>query len=127
MKGKAVVKSRTKRVAKKKSPAWELRLYIADTTPRSVLAQGNLQSLCEQYLRGQYPLTIIDLVKEPGMATPRRDTGNPTLVRVLPEPQKTVIGSLSDLERVLRALEVGDEPEKLVSLFSRAAPNVGRA
>ena len=122
-----MVKSRTKRVAKKKSPAWELRLYIADTTPRSLLALGNLQSLCEQYLRGQYRLTIIDLVKEPGMARQDEILATPTLVRVLPEPQKTVIGSLSDTERVLRALELGDEPEKLVRLFSRAAPNGGSA
>ncbi len=120
MKKKPAVKTRKTRVTKKPNSLWELRLYVADTTPRSVLAQGNLQSLCEQYLRGQYRLTIIDLVKEPGMARQDEILATPTLVRVLPEPQETFIGNLSVTRRGLRALEAEGEAEKLAALFSRS-------
>jgi circadian clock protein KaiB len=123
----AKVKTRKKRLTKKKAPVWELRLYVADTTPRSVLATGNLQTFCEQYLQGQYRLTIIDLVKEPGMARQDEIVATPTLVRVLPQPQKTVIGSLSDTERVLRALQVDKQAVNLASLISRAGSQVGSA
>lgn len=126
MKRKAV-KATKKRVTKKKAPVWELRLYVADTTARSVLATENLQNFCEQYLQGQYRLTIIDLVKQPGMARQDEILATPTLVRVLPGPQKTVVGSLSDTERVLRALELTGQPEKLAALISRAGPQVGSA
>jgi circadian clock protein KaiB len=122
-----MVKSRNKRVTKKNSPAWELRLYVADTTPRSVLAEGNLPSLCQQYLRGQYHLTIIDRVKQPRMARQDEILATPMLARVFPDSEKSVVYSLSNSERVLRALELGYEPETLASLFARAAPNVGSA
>jgi circadian clock protein KaiB len=119
--------AKKKRAAKKKAPVWELRLYVADTTARSVLATENLQSLCEQYLSGQYRLTIIDLVKKPELAREHEIMATPTLVRVFPGPEKTVIGSLSDTARVLRALELGNQPEKLVSDLSRAGVQVGSA
>lgn len=106
---------------------WEMRLYVADTTARSVLATENLQSLCEQYLSGQYRLTIIDLVKQPELAREHEIMATPTLVRLFPGPEKTVIGSLSDTARVLRALELGNHPDKLVSDLSRAGVQVGRA
>jgi circadian clock protein KaiB len=118
---------RKKRVAKRKEPVWELRLYVADTTPRSVLATGNLRSFCEQYLRGQYRITIIDLVKQPALARRDEITATPTLVRVLPAPQRIVIGSLSDTERVCKALDLGDQPDNLLSVLSQTAPQVGNA
>lgn len=115
------------RVAKTKAPVWELHLYVADHTPRSVLASENLQSFCEQYLAGRHHVTIIDIVKEPALAREHEILATPTLIRVLPGPEKTVIGSLSDTERVLRALEVGDQPQKIASLLSQAGSPVGHA
>jgi circadian clock protein KaiB len=117
---------RKKPVAKKKGLRWELRLYVADTTARSVLAQGNLRALCEHYLSGQYRLTIIDLVKQPGMARQDEVLATPTLVRVLPEPQRIVIGSLTNTERVLRALEF-DQSDKLRPLLTTPGVPVGHA
>jgi circadian clock protein KaiB len=118
-----------KRVAKKKKrgPVWELRLYIANATARSTLATENLQSLCEKYLHGLYRLTIIDLMKRPELARADEILATPTLVRVRPEPQRTVIGSLSDPQNVLKALEMGVPPEKLVSLVSHVGSPIASA
>ena len=115
------------RDSKKKTPIWELHLYVADTTPRSLLAVENLQSFCEQYLPGQHRITIIDIVKQPALAREHEILATPTLIRVLPGPERAVVGSLSDTERVLRALEVGDPPEKIASLLSCAGSQVGNA
>jgi circadian clock protein KaiB len=119
--------ARKKRGAQKGSHVWELRLYVADTTAWSVLATANLQSLCEQYLRGEYRLTVIDLVKKPDLAREHEIMATPTLVRVSPGPEKTIIGTLSDTARVLQALELGNQPEDLVSGFSRVGVHVGSA
>jgi circadian clock protein KaiB len=121
------MKTRRKRAGKRKRPVWELRLYVADTTPRSVLATGNLQSFCEQYLHGQYRLTIIDLVKQPEFARRDEILATPTLVRVLPGPRKTLLGTLSDPQRVLQALELEIQPEDLTPWLSGAGIPVGRA
>jgi circadian clock protein KaiB len=100
--------AKKKLTAKKKAPLWDLRLYVADETARSVLATENLQDLCEQYLSGNYRLSIIDLLKDPALAREHEIMAIPTLVRVFPKPEKTVIGSLSDTARVLRSLELGN-------------------
>jgi circadian clock protein KaiB len=127
----AAMKTRKKQAAKrrptarKKVPVFELRLYVANATPRSVLARDNVQSLCEEHLAGQYRLTIIDLVKEPELAREHEITAIPTLVRVLPGSQKTIIGSLADAKRVLQALGLDDQPEKYASLL--ASSHVGNA
>src|SRR5438270_7014981 len=111
---KAAMKTR-KRLRKKKAPVLELRLYIANATPRSVLAQENLQSICAQFLHGEYRLSVIDLLERPELAGEHEIMAIPTLVRVHPGPEKTVIGCLSNTERVLRALGLGDQPEKIPS------------
>ncbi|MGZ4732445.1 MAG: circadian clock KaiB family protein [Terriglobales bacterium] len=87
-------------VAKKTGPVWELHLYVADHTPRSMLATENLQSSCQQYLAGRHRVTIIDIGKQPAVAREHEILAMPTLIRVLPGPEKTVVGSLSDTERV---------------------------
>jgi circadian clock protein KaiB len=115
------------RVAKKRVPVWKLHLYVADTTPRSVLATENLHSFCDQYLPGQYRVTIIDIVKQPALAREHEILATPTLIRVFPGPERTVVGSLSDTARVARALELGDQPEKIASLLSHAGSQVGHA
>jgi circadian clock protein KaiB len=85
---------------------WEFRLYVADTTPRSLLAAGNVERLCAKYLGGDFQVTVVDIMKHPSWA--RRDAivAVPTLVRVTPGPQKTVIGTLSDTKRALAALDM---------------------
>lgn len=112
--------------SKRKGPLWELRLYIADSSPRSLLATGNLRSLCEQYLQGQYRLTIIDIIKAPAVARRDEILATPTLVRMLPGPQKTVIGSLTDAASVVRALEL-DQPGAIAFELASSGLKVGNA
>ena len=103
---------------KKRAPVWQLHLNIADTTARSILASGNLQRLCEQYLKGHYRVAVIDIVKEPELARKHEILATPTLVRLVPAPKKTVIGCLSDTDRVLKALQIANPPGQLTPLIA---------
>ena len=86
--------------------AWELRLYVAGQTSRSVTALANLQRICEEHLAGQYRIEVIDVVKNPQLAKGDQILALPTLVRKLPEPMKKIIGDLSNEERVLIGLDL---------------------
>ena len=89
---------------------WNLRLYVAGHTPKSVAAFDNLKRLCEEYLKGKYHLEVVDLLKQPQLAKGDQILAIPTLVRRLPEPIKTVIGDLSNTERVLVGLDLRPRP-----------------
>jgi circadian clock protein KaiB len=86
--------------------AWNLRLYVAGRTPKSVAAFENLKRICEEHLRGQYEIEIIDLIEQPQLAKGDQILALPTLVRRLPEPIKKIIGDLSNTERVLVGLDL---------------------
>lgn len=91
------------------NPAWALRLYIAGDSPQSQRALRNLTRLCEQHLGAdRFHIEVIDLLKKPELAKADQILAIPTLVRKLPEPIKRVIGSLSDPERALLALDLAD-------------------
>ena len=85
---------------------YQLRLYIAGQTPKSVLAFRNLQQLCEAHLQGRYQIEIIDLLENAQLARGDQILPVPTLVRRLPEPVKKFIGDLSNAERVLAGLDL---------------------
>ena len=85
---------------------WQLRLYVAGQTPRSVTALANLQRICDTHLAGRYEIEVIDLVQNPKLAAGDQILAVPTLVRKLPEPIRKVIGDLSDEERVLIGLDI---------------------
>lgn len=85
---------------------WELRLYVAGTTPKSVLALSNLKKYCETYLKGQYTIEVIDLLKQPQLAEGDQILAIPTLVRKVPEPMRKIIGDLSNEEKVLVGLDI---------------------
>lgn len=85
---------------------WELRLYVAGQTPRSVAALANLQRLCESHLAGRYAIEVIDLLQNPRLAAGDQILAVPTLVRKLPEPIKKIIGNLSDEGKVLVGLDL---------------------
>jgi len=87
-------------------PAFQLRLYVAGQTAKSIVALANLQRICETHLAGQYSIEVIDLTKTPQLAAGDQILAVPTLVRRLPEPIKKIIGDLSDEERVLVGLDV---------------------
>jgi|SRR5215208_6966680 len=85
---------------------WNLRLYVAGQTPRSLTAFRNLKDICEEYLKGQYHIEVIDLMENPTLARGDQILAVPTLVRKLPQPIRKIIGDLSDTERVLVGLDI---------------------
>jgi circadian clock protein KaiB len=85
---------------------WNLRLYVAGQTPRSISAFANLKRLCEERLAGRYFIEVIDLVKHPHLAQGDQIIAIPTLVRKLPEPIKRVVGDLSNAEKVIVGIEL---------------------
>lgn len=87
-------------------PAFQLRLYVAGKTEKSLTALTNLKRICETHLAGQYRIELIDLLQTPQLAAGDQILAVPTLVRRLPEPIKKIIGDLSNEERVLVGLDV---------------------
>lgn len=85
---------------------YNLRLYVAGQTPKSLSAIANLKSICEEHLAGRYTVQVIDLLENPQLAAGDQILAVPTLVRHLPPPIKRVIGSLSDTDRVLVGLDI---------------------
>ena len=85
---------------------WELRLYTAGQTPKSLAAFRNLQKVCEEHLPGQYEIEVIDLLANPRLAKDHQIVAIPTLVRKLPEPLRRIVGDLSDTERTLVGLQL---------------------
>jgi circadian clock protein KaiB len=85
---------------------YNLRLYVAGQTPKSVMAISNLKNLCEKHLAGRYNIEVIDLMKNPALAQRDQIVAIPTLIRHLPEPLKRIIGDLSNAEKVLIGLDI---------------------
>jgi circadian clock protein KaiB len=86
--------------------AYELRLYVAGQTPKSLAAFANLKEICEEHLAGQYHIEIIDLLNNPQLAGGDQILAIPTLLRKSPEPIKKIIGDRSNTERVLDGLDL---------------------
>jgi circadian clock protein KaiB len=105
-------KERPNRSGGKKTKIWQLKLYVAGTTVKSLLAFNNLKAICEEHLKGEYRIEIIDLLKKPQLAKGDQILAIPTLVRQLPQPIKKIIGDLSNTERVLVGLNLKVSNEK---------------
>ncbi len=101
------MKQRTK--AGRPEKEWELRLYVAGQTPKSLAAFANLKKICEEHLAGEYHIEVIDLLKNPQLASGDQILAIPTLVRKLPEPIRKIIGDLSNTERVLVGLDIREQ------------------
>ncbi|WP_424630525.1 circadian clock KaiB family protein [Bradyrhizobium sp. SYSU BS000235] len=85
---------------------YNLRLYVAGQTPKSLAAIANLKKICEDNLAGRYKLEVIDLVVTPQLAAGDQIVAIPTLVRRLPPPLKRMIGDLSNTEKVIVGLDL---------------------
>jgi len=85
---------------------WNLRLYIAGNTSRSITALTNLQRICDEHLAGRYRVEVVDLLKSPQLAAGDQIIAVPTLVRRLPTPLKKIIGDLSNSQQVLVGLDL---------------------
>lgn len=99
-------KERTGRKLDKQHEIWQLRLYVAGQTPKSMVAFANLKDICEKHLKGKYEIEVIDLLENPKLAKGDQIFAIPTLVRKLPQPIRKIIGDLSDQERVLVGLNL---------------------
>lgn len=88
------------------SAEWQLRLYVAGQTPKSITALENLRRLCEAHLPGRYEIEVIDLLVNPTLAAGDQILAVPTLVRKVPEPIRKIIGDLSNEMKVLVGLDV---------------------
>jgi len=93
-----------------RSAKWELKLYVAGQTAKSLQAFSNLKVICEEHLAGEYRIEIIDLLQNPQLAKGDQIFALPTLVRKLPEPVRKIIGDLSNTERVLVGLDLQPRP-----------------
>jgi len=93
-----------------KNEIYNLRLYVAGQTEKSMAAFENLERIAEKYLKGRYKIEVIDLLKNPQLAEGDQILAIPTLVRKLPPPLRKIIGDLSNTERVLVGLDI--QPKK---------------
>lgn len=85
---------------------YELRLYVAGRTSKSVIALENLKRICEEHLQGKYSIEVIDLLEKPQLAEGDQILAIPTLVKKVPEPVRKIIGDLSNVEKVLVGLDI---------------------
>jgi circadian clock protein KaiB len=88
------------------SERWDLRLYTAGQSPKSLAALSNLKRICDEHLAGRYSIEVVDLMKNPRLAKDDEIVAIPTLVRKLPAPLRKVIGDLSNEERALVGLQL---------------------
>lgn len=94
------------KAAKQKEFKWQLKLYIAGNTPKSVTAINNLKKYCEAHLKDQYQIEVVDLLVHPQLAEGDQILAVPTLVRKVPVPIRKIIGDLSNEEKVLVGLDI---------------------
>jgi circadian clock protein KaiB len=98
---------------------WQLRLYVAGQTPKSLAAFSNLRKICETHLSGSYSIEVVDLSEQPQLSKGDQILAIPTLVRKLPQPVRKIIGDLSDTERVLVGLDLRPAPSRLTEPNTR--------
>jgi circadian clock protein KaiB len=100
---------------------YNLRLYVAGQTPKSIAAIANLRKLCDQYLAGRYSIDIVDLMRDPELAQAHQIIAVPTLIRELPEPIRRIIGDLSNTQRVLLGLDIDPNTETSAQTSARVS------
>ena len=103
---KKAQKKRKAVTAKSRVALWQLRLYVTDSTPKSLEAFENLKRICEANIKGKYRITVVDLLKHPKLAKGDQILAVPTVVRRLPNPMRRIIGTLSDPAKVLVGLDL---------------------
>ena len=85
---------------------WELRLYVAGHTAKSITAFANLKKICAEHITGKYNIEVVDLLKNPMLARGDQILAIPTLMRRLSSPMRKILGDLSNTERVLVGLDL---------------------
>jgi circadian clock protein KaiB len=103
---KTKTQARPRKLAPRNPVVWNLRLYVAGQTTKSIRAFANLKMFCEEHLKGRYQIEVIDLRENPQLARDDQIVAIPTLVRRLPLPLRTIIGDLSNSVRLLVGLDL---------------------
>jgi len=85
---------------------YRLFLFIRSRTANSEKAILNIQKICQEYLDGRYELSVIDVYQNPDLTSEYQVIAVPTLLKVSPEPMRRVIGDLSEMSKVLSALDI---------------------
>ena len=98
--------ARRRTTVSRRAKLWQLRLYVMDQTDRSARALVNLKKFCECHLKGRYRIRVIDLLKQPELAKGDQILAIPTVVRKLPKPVRTIIGTLSNTDHMLVGLDL---------------------
>jgi circadian clock protein KaiB len=111
LRGAKVKKTKHAKKTNKKD-IWELRLYVAGQTPKSITAFANLKKICEEYLPGKFTIEVVDLLENPQLAAGDQILAIPTLVRKIPQPIRKIIGDLSNTEKTLVGLNIRDGKPK---------------
>lgn len=106
MKTKTTKRAKSDATGGASAKLWQLRLYVAGQTSKSLTAFTNLKKICEHHLAGRYSIEVIDLLEQPGLSKGDQILAIPTLVRKLPQPVRKIIGDLSNTERVLIGLDL---------------------
>jgi len=83
-----------------------LQLYVSGMSPKSMEAIDNIKKLCAEYLDNAFSLEIIDIYKHPEVTSEQHIVFSPSLIKQLPLPKRTLIGTLADTEKVVRALGI---------------------
>jgi circadian clock protein KaiB len=81
-----------------------LRLYIVGGAPNSVQAIANLEAICQEYLKDNYKLEVVDILEQPRRALTEGVLVTPSLTKLSPRPAANVVGNLSDKNKVVLAL-----------------------
>ena len=81
-----------------------LRLYVTGMTPRSTRAISAVRAICEEFLAGRFDLEIIDVYQQPALIRDEQIFATPTLVKIGPEPQRRMIGDMTNRARVMDGL-----------------------
>jgi circadian clock protein KaiB len=89
-----------------KEKIWELRLYVAGHTEKSMAALNNIKKYCTEHLEEKYKIEVIDLLQNPELAERDQIVAIPTLIKKVPEPIRKMIGDLSNKEKVLVGLDI---------------------
>ena len=88
------------------SEKWILHLYISGMTPKSMEAIENIKNICKKYIKASCKLEIIDIYKNPEIVAQHHIIFSPSLIKESPLPKRTLIGTLSDTEKVTRLLGI---------------------
>jgi len=111
---KSAPRLRKRRTQSSQDGHYDLRLYVAGQTPKSLTAFANLKKLCDIHLSGKYRIEVVDLMKKPQRAKDDQIIAIPTLVRRLPQPIRKIIGDLCDTQRTLVGLDLSQREDKLI-------------